>query len=164
MDQRVKRHPTSVLTHTPIRPDLRLTLGAAVTSDPAVFCQTGYSRFVRQTSGRVKRDVYRAYDVDRRSGRFEIDHMVPLGLGGSDTPENLWPQSLGTAPWNAEVKDRLEWRLKRLVCGGATPARQAQQDIATDWIAAYGKVLPQRRRLPGLPRQLSCGGVASFLA
>jgi len=54
MDQRVNQHPTSVLTHTLIRPDLRLTPGAAATSDPAVFGQTGYSRSVRQTSGRVR--------------------------------------------------------------------------------------------------------------
>jgi hypothetical protein len=67
-------------------PELRLTLDAAATSDPAVFGQTDYFRSVRQTSGRVRRDIYRAYGVDRRSGRIEIDHPVPLGLSWSATP------------------------------------------------------------------------------
>ena len=68
----------------PIRPDPRLTPGAVATSDPGVFCHAGYSRSVRHTSGRVKRQVYRAYGIDRRSGSCETDHLVPLAIGGSD--------------------------------------------------------------------------------
>ncbi len=40
------------------------------------------------------------------------------------------------------MKDRLEWRLVQLVCGGAVLAGRAQQEIAADWIAAYGKYCP----------------------
>ncbi len=49
-----------------IRPDPRLTPGAVTTSDPAVFCHAGYSRSVRHTSGRVKRDVDWAYGIGAR--------------------------------------------------------------------------------------------------
>lgn len=131
-----------------IRPDARLTPGAVATSDPAVFCHAGYSRSVRHTSGRVKRDVYRAYGIDRRSGHYEMDHLVPLALGGADVPENLWPEERDIE-WGAEVKDRLEWRLVQLVCGRAVDAGQAQHDIATDWIAAYGKYCPNPADCPG---------------
>lgn len=131
-----------------IRPDPRLTPGAVITSDPAVFSHAGYSRSVRHTSGRVKRNVYRAYGIDRRSGHYELDHLIPLALGGADVPENLWPEDRDSE-WGAEAKDRLEWRLVQLVCGRAVDAEQAQRDITTDWIAAYGKYCPNRADCPG---------------
>lgn len=131
-----------------IRPDPRLTPGAVATSDPAVFCHAGYSRSVRHTSGRVKRDVYRAYGIDRRSGHYEMDHLIPLALGGGDVSENLWPEDRDNE-WGAEVKDRLEWRLVQLVCGRAVDAGQAQRDIATDWIAAYGRYCSSPADCPG---------------
>jgi hypothetical protein len=44
---------------------------------------------------------------------YEIDHLIPLCLGGSDDFSNLWPQPRQTIEpkWNAEAKDRLERRL-----------------------------------------------------
>ena len=48
-------------------------------------------------------------------------------------------------PWNAHVKDKLEDRLHALVCAGKLPIEQAQQEIATDWIAAYEKYLGNPR-------------------
>lgn len=50
-----------------IRPDLRMSPEVVAISDPAVFCRAGYSRSVRHTSGKAKRDIYRAYGIDRRS-------------------------------------------------------------------------------------------------
>lgn len=131
-----------------IRPDPVLTPGAVMTTDPAVFCHMGYSRSVRHTSGRLKRDVYQAYGIDRRGGHYEVDHLVPLALGGADTLQNLWPQPRDTIPWNASAKDRLEWRLTTLVCGRAVLAEQAQRDIAADWVAAYGKYCPNENDCP----------------
>ena len=96
----------------------------------------------------MKRDVYRAYGIDRRSGPYEMDHLVPLAIGGSDEPSNLWPEER-EGEWGAEVKGRLEWRLVQLVCGRAVDAGQAQHDIATDWIAAYGKYCPSPADCPG---------------
>jgi len=62
---------------------------------------------------------------------FEIDHLVPLCLGGSDDFSNLWPQPRQTiAPkWNAEAKDRLERRLCEMVCSGQLDLATAQQAI-----------------------------------
>ena len=77
-----------------------------------------------------------------------MDHLVPLALGGADVPENLWPEPYDSE-WGAETKDRLEWRLVQLVCGRAVDSEQAQRDIATDWIAAYGKYCPSPADCPG---------------
>jgi len=132
----------------PIRPDPRVTPGAALTSDPAVVCHTGYSKTVRHTSGKLKHEIYLSYGLDRSGGHYEIDHLIPLSIGGADVKENLWPESYDTSPWNAHVKDRLEWKLLHLVCDGDVSMAQAQRDIAQDWIAAYRKYCPTERDCP----------------
>ena len=51
---------------------------------------------------------------------YEIDHLIPLCLGGSDDFSNLWPQPRRSIEpkWNAEVKDRLERFMCDMVCSG----------------------------------------------
>jgi hypothetical protein len=69
----------------------------------------------------------------------EIDHLIPLGLGGTNRPANLWPQSYSTVPWNSKVKDQLEIKLRTEMCHGDIDLAAAQQEIAKDWKAAYCK-------------------------
>jgi hypothetical protein len=125
----------------PIRPDPRLTLGAALTTDLSAICQPGYTKTVRHTSGKLKALVYREYGIDKRDGHYEVDHLIPLEVGGADVRENLWPESWDTEPWNAHVKDRLENYLHEAVCAGRMPIQEAQREIAQDWIVAYQKHL-----------------------
>ena len=129
----------TVAATPPFMPDPATRPGA---SDPSasteVVCTPGYAKARRHTSGNLKRRVYLAYGItEHRSGQYEIDHLVPLELGGADTFENLWPQSYGTQPWNARLKDRLENRLRQLVCDGQISLQTAQEAIRVDWIAAY---------------------------
>ena len=50
--------------------------------------------------------------------KYELDHFVPLAVGGHPRSEdNLWLQRWDGA-WNARVKDRLERRLQLMVCAG----------------------------------------------
>jgi hypothetical protein len=72
---------------------------------------------------------------------YEIDHLIPLCLGGSDEFSNLWPQPRRTIEpeWNAEAKDRLERLICQMVCDGQLDIATAQEEIATDWVAAYRK-------------------------
>jgi hypothetical protein len=96
---------------------------------------------VRHTSGQLKHQVYVEYGIDAKTGRYEIDHLIPLGIGGADKRENLWPESRDTKPWNANVKDRLENYLHVEICAGHMPIADAQKAIAMDWVAAYRKYL-----------------------
>jgi hypothetical protein len=70
-----------------------------------------------------------------------MDHLVPLGIGGADSDSNLWPEPRRSieATWNAERKDRLEWKLRELVCSEALDVREAQRAIAEDWTEVYGR-------------------------
>jgi len=124
-------------------PDRRLTPGEANPVLTAkVLCAPGFStKTYRSVSVAVKRQAYANYGMQANKGACagkgcEIDHLVSLEIGGSNSIKNLWPQPYA-GPWNAHIKDRLENRLHRLVCGGMLDLRKAQEDIATDWVAVY---------------------------
>jgi hypothetical protein len=74
----------------------------------------------------VKRQVYAEYGITSHApGEFEVDHLISLELGGSNSIRNLWPQSYRTQPWNARVKDRVENKLHQMVCKGEIDLKTA---------------------------------------
>ena len=58
---------------------------------------------------------------------------------------NLWPEPRRSIEpqWNAEAKDRLEWRMRELICSGQLDVREAQRMMAEDWVDAYGRFFPR---------------------
>ena len=128
------------LAAPPLVPDPKLTPGAVLQVSKADLCQPGYTKLVRNVPEAVKRQVYAEYGItSHKRGEFEVDHLISLELGGSNSIKNLWPESYLTEAWNAHVKDALENRLHELVCSGELDLATAQHEIATDWIAAYKK-------------------------
>jgi hypothetical protein len=137
--------------NAPIRPDAELTPGATLAVTAEDICAPRYARKVRDVPAEVKRQVYASYGIASHvPGEYEVDHLISLELGGSNSVRNLWPESYITSPWNAHVKDALENRLHRAVCDGVLDLATAQHDIAKDWIAAYKRYF--HRDLPPLPR------------
>ena len=62
---------------------------------------------------------------------------MALELGGAPQDvANLWPESWTGEP-NAHEKDAVENFLNREVCRGTIRLVDAQQMIATDWLAVY---------------------------
>ncbi|HYQ92832.1 MAG TPA: HNH endonuclease signature motif containing protein, partial [Candidatus Competibacteraceae bacterium] len=95
--------------HSPVLPDPTMTPGDVLTTDATAVCQPGYAKSVRNVPQSVKNQVYREYGVtSRQPHEYEIDHVVSLQLGGSNSIRNLWPQSFVTQPLNAYVKDKVE--------------------------------------------------------
>jgi hypothetical protein len=122
----------------PLVPDSAKTPGAVLEVTAADICVSGYSKRVRNVPIEVKRQAYANYGIrTHEPGEYEIDHLVSLELGGSNSIRNLWPQSFRTHPWNAYVKDALENELHRRVCAGTIDLEQAQQIIAHDWVRGY---------------------------
>ena len=122
----------------PLVPDPVRTPGDVLTSDPKIVCVSGYTKTVRNVPQALKEQIYRSYGVtSRQSGEYEIDHLISLELGGSNSARNLWPESYKTQPLNAHIKDSLENRLHALACSGKITLQQAQQAIASNWEAAY---------------------------
>ena len=63
---------------------------------------------------------------------YELDHIVPISIGGAPTDvKNLWLQ-----PWtgkcNARDKDIVEWQAWHDLCAGKTTLRKAQ-DVFLNW-------------------------------
>ena len=106
-------------------------------------CRPGYTRSVRPASSYtngVKAKLLRAADLPlERMREHELDHIVPLALGGH--PRRL--SNLMLQPWEgadgAKAKDRLETRLARAVCRGRIALEDAQRCIAEDWQACAEK-------------------------
>lgn len=66
----------------------------------------------------------------------EIDHIIPLELGGSNSIANLFPEpGSGTADYH--LKDQAENRAKAWVCEGRISLAAARQGFATNWKTLY---------------------------
>ncbi len=67
----------------------------------------------------------------------ELDHLVPLELGGADGLGNIWPEcgpaNAPLARRNFKIKDRVENYLAAQVRAGRMPLAEAQRGIAGDW-------------------------------
>ena len=129
-----------------VLPDARCTPGAL---NPAVnpttidttICVSGYSTSIRPPQSftyDLKRSQMAAWGLQGSTIQTEEDHLVPLSLGGAPSDSaNLWPEPGGIP----NPKDRLEYRLYRMVCDHELDLRSAQRAIATDWIAAYRRFI-----------------------
>jgi hypothetical protein len=125
---------------TPILPDPKLTPGDVFDVTAQDICVPGYARKVRAVPASLKKRAYAEYGITQyQPGDYEVDHLIPLSLGGSNSFRNLWPQSTKTSPWNSYVKDTLERKLHNLVCAGQLDLKTAQREIASNWIEAYKK-------------------------
>ena len=134
-----QQQPTALL------PDAKLTPGDVFDVTLQDICISGYSKKVRAVPRSLRNEAYRLYGITSPNpGDYQLDHLIPLCLGGSNSIRNLWPQSYRTSPWNAHVKDVLERRLCNLVCAGKVDLKTAQHEIATDWIKAYQKYIADR--------------------
>ncbi|GAA4020187.1 hypothetical protein GCM10022631_37270 [Deinococcus rubellus] len=140
----------------PILPDPKLSPGDVLTSDKAIICVSGYTKTVRNVPQSLKEQVYRSYGItSREPGEYEVDHIISLELGGSNSIRNLYPESYKTQPLNAHVKDTLENKLHALACGGQITMQEAQTAIASNWTTAYVKYVGP---LPGGAQPLTPGG------
>ena len=100
-----------------------------------MFCKSGYTRLARHVTAATKRKIYAAYGItSHHAGQYEIDHLVPLELGGSNSIANLFPEAAKPRP-GFHDKDRLENEVHDRACAGQTGFRSLQKRIASDWTA-----------------------------
>jgi hypothetical protein len=86
----------------------------------------------------MERRVFDRYHIPwRRRPEFKVDHLIPTELGGADTIDNLWPQSLYTKPYHALRKELLTQCLLARVAEGKITLAKAQREISEDWISCF---------------------------
>lgn len=87
---------------------------------------------------KMEQKVFARYRLPwSRRAEFKIDHLIPLELGGADTIDNLWPQSLRIKPYGADRKELLTESLLERIRAGRMTIAQAQEEIRRDWIDAF---------------------------
>jgi hypothetical protein len=123
-------------------PDSSCTPGAFNPTVPAnVFGAREFStKCLRDclTGSGEKKTMYSAYHVSQNSS-CELDHLVPLEMGGADSLDNIWPQC-GKAPNGKnykEIKDVVETYLAIQVLMGMD-IDMARKGIASDWTQYIG--------------------------
>lgn len=113
-----------------VTPDPTLTPGALCTPFSVGFDGYAYPASVphcrRHVTLTMRRTVLAKYGVPwARRGTVEIDHYIPLCLGGSNDLINLWAEPLSSA----RKKDVLEVHLCALLRGGKITQAAAVQQI-----------------------------------
>ena len=132
-------------------PEPSLTPGAVIAVTREQVCSAPQPKN-RAVPVALRRRVFEEYGLlSSEPQAYEVDYLITPALGGADDIRNLWPQSYNSAVWNARVKDALEDRLHDMVCGGKLDLASAQEEISSDWIAAYKKYFHTQRPLATTP-------------
>jgi hypothetical protein len=120
-------------------PPLDLPVNPAVTQSTIqqTICAVGWTKTVRPAwavTNKIKIEKLRQAGLtEADKSRFELDHLIPLALGGATRD----PGNLALEPWSeATKKDVVEVCLSAMVCEGRVPLKLAQQAIWEDWRSA----------------------------
>ena len=121
-------------------------LNQAVTQDTisTTICVPGWSATIRPSKYYTEALKYKLVRATHgKVGDYELDHAIPLELGGAASdPRNLWLEP-HAGKWGSLKKDRLENKLKALVCKGTITLDEARKEIWPHWVAAYKRRIGQ---------------------
>jgi hypothetical protein len=108
-------------------------------------CEPGYSKRVRNVPVLQKRSIYKSYGISypQPAGTFEVDHFIPLSLGGSNDDKNLWLEPATPVPGFHE-KDKVEFYLYNAIYAGKISIKDAQEGIRSDWYKIYQTLAPSK--------------------
>jgi len=124
-------------------PDGRCSPGAYYSRlTRAVICSAGFrTSAIRNVPQTEKFAVEREYGMPAAyyGHSIEIDHIVPLELGGSNSIANLFLEP-GSGNADYHLKDAAEDRAKAWVCEGRLSLAAARRGFATDWEALYRRL------------------------
>lgn len=126
-------------------PDTDCTPGALFPDATlAQICVPGYTKTVRSVSAKMHEQVFAEYGIayPQPHGSYEVDHLIPLAIGGSNDVANLFPEAAEPRPGFRE-KDLVEVYLQEEVCAGRADLSSAQKAIARDWLSIYKNLSPE---------------------
>ncbi len=120
-------------------PDAGCTPGGVfANAATSTICVPGYTKGVRSVSTKLRKQLYAAYGISYPvpTGTYELDHLIPLAIGGDNSAANLFPEAAEPKPGFKE-KDVVEVYLQEQVCAGKVALGAAQAQVASDWLAVY---------------------------
>jgi hypothetical protein len=116
-------------------PNPNLTPGDVLSTNTSIICVKGYTATVRDVPLSLRKKIFAMYNISYPpvKGAYELDHFIPLELGGSNDEKNLFPE---LDPY-FHYKDKVENYLHDQVCNHGMSIIDAQNQIKTDWYAVY---------------------------
>lgn len=129
-------------SHAPYLPTVTGAINPSVTQANihSTICVSGWTATVRPPTSytnKIKRTLMITQHLPGKAADYELDHELSIEDGGSPSSlSNLWMQPYA-GQWGARTKDKIETRLKSLVCKGTIPLATAQHELMTDWVASY---------------------------
>src|SRR5208337_4846249 len=137
-----------------VYPDASLTPGAVLTTDASTICTPGYASDVRDVSTATKEQVYAEYGVSypQPLGAYEVDHFIPLEIGGSNDMQNLWLEPATPTP-GFHQKDQFENFEHGQVCNGTISVAEAQSRMVSDWYLYWEEEVEGTTPTTSLPVQ-----------
>jgi hypothetical protein len=118
-------------------PDNFKTPGATTKANQAAICEAGFVRGVKPASSREQADALERYGIRPESFKGDLEHLVPVALGGSNDPDNLYPFHTNSNELTLEAKHQLADKLQAMVCSGKLSLKEAQAAFKKDWTKAY---------------------------
>jgi hypothetical protein len=102
----------------PLVPNPDVTTGDYCTTKDPDFYGYRYDEQIayckRSVSTQKKKVIYEEYAVPQKCKRnYTVDHFIPLAMGGSNAPENLWPEHKRVKATRMTLEQELYDQLRR---------------------------------------------------
>ena len=112
------------------------TPGATVKASNAQICNADFAGTLKPVAGWQQNEALERYGVRPQGFAGELDHLIPVSLGGSNDPDNLWPFH-AQGEFTLDAKNALAAKLRDMVCAGKISLKDAQDAFKRDWTKAY---------------------------
>jgi hypothetical protein len=112
------------------------TPGAKGKANEAQVCAADFEASVKPMAKWQHDQALERYGKRPEDFTGELDHLIPISLGGTNDLENLWPLP-PNKDMGPEQKRELDLKLHQLVCDKTLTLKSAQEAIRKDWVKAY---------------------------
>src|SRR5882724_6880067 len=114
------------------------TTGNKSKANEAQVCAADFEASVKPMAKWQREQALERYGKRPEDFTGELDHLIPISLGGTNDPENLWPLP-ANKDMGPDQKRELDLKLHELVCPKTLKLKDAQDAIKKDWVKAYNQ-------------------------
>ena len=112
------------------------TPGAKSKANEAQVCAADFEASVKPMAKWQHDQALERYGKRPEDFTGELDHLIPLSLGGTNELDNIWPLP-PNKDMGPEQKKELDAKLHSMVCDKSITLKAAQEAIKKDWVKAY---------------------------
>ena len=114
------------------------TPGAKSKATEAQVCAADFEASVKPMAKWQREQALERYGKRPEDFTGDLDHLIPISLGGTNDPDNVWPLP-ANKDMGPEQKKALDLKLHEMVCAKTITLKAAQDAIKKDWVKAYNE-------------------------